>query len=92
MYRRRELVEELRRHLQSLTATLVDPDDDFFELGLVDSLRSLEIVVHVERAYDISVEVEDLDLDNFRTVNRIADFVLRKQAVRPHAGVEEVKQ
>ncbi|GAA2104658.1 phosphopantetheine-binding protein [Streptomyces albiaxialis] len=89
MSRRNELVEELRSHLRTLTGVLVDPDEDFFARGLVDSLRSLEIVVHVEREYGLSVEVDDLELDNFRTVDRIADFVLRKQAEHAPADVEE---
>lgn len=64
-----------------LTAALrrpVGPDDDYFALGLADSLFALELVTFVESRFDLTVEVEDLDLDSFRTANRIARFVQRK--------------
>ncbi|QDP83208.1 acyl carrier protein [Nocardia otitidiscaviarum] len=57
----------------------LSPDDDIFALGLVNSLRALEIVVHVEKTYGITVEVEDLELDNFRSAARAAAFVERKR-------------
>ncbi|WP_103349319.1 acyl carrier protein [Amycolatopsis sp. CA-128772] len=56
------------------------PDEDYFALGLVNSLLALELVAHVERRYGIDVDVADLDLDNFRTMNRVAGFVLRKRS------------
>ncbi|WP_280423671.1 acyl carrier protein [Nocardia carnea] len=74
------LEEQLRRYLSAMTGSEVRPEDDIFELGLVNSLRALEIVAHVEQTFGLTVEVEDLDLDNFRTAGRLARFVARKQA------------
>lgn len=56
----------------------IGADDDYFALGLVNSLLSLEIVAFVEGAFQVTVEVDDLDLDNFRTIGRIAAFVRGK--------------
>ncbi len=56
------------------------PDEDYFTLGLVNSLLALELVAHVERRFGIEVAVADLDLDNFRTMNRVTAFVLRKRS------------
>ena len=75
-----ELVEQVRSHFASLASTELSSDDDIFALGLVNSLRALEIVVHIEQTYGITVEVEDLDLDNFRTAARTAVFVERKRS------------
>lgn len=77
---RAELAEELRAYFGSIAAAELGSDDDIFELGLVNSLRALEIVVHVEQTYGISVEVEDLDLGNFRTAARAAAFIERKRS------------
>ncbi|WP_157124687.1 acyl carrier protein [Nocardia pseudovaccinii] len=78
--RHAELAEELRAYFGSIAAAELGSDDDIFALGLVNSLRALEIVVHVEQTYGISVEVEDLDLDNFRTAARAAAYVERKRS------------
>lgn len=73
------LIEQLRQYLSSITSTDLGPDDDYFTLGLVSSLRALEIVTYIEGTHGVVVEVEDLDLDNFRTVARVAEFIRRKR-------------
>ncbi|WP_245568543.1 acyl carrier protein [Nocardia concava] len=76
---RAELTKELLGYFGSMAEIELSPDDDIFALGLVNSLRALEIVVHVESTYGITVEVDDLELDNFRSAARAADFVTRKR-------------
>ena len=53
-------------------------DDNFFELGFVDSVFAMKLVCFVEEEFNISVSNEDLDLINFSTINRITQFVKRK--------------
>jgi methoxymalonate biosynthesis acyl carrier protein len=52
-------------------------DDDIFEAGLVNSLFAMQLVVFVEEEFAIEVSNEDLERDNFRTVNSIATLVER---------------
>lgn len=77
---RDEIVAQLCGYLGSITATEISPDDDYFALGLVNSLRALEIVAYVEQTFRVTVEVDDLDLNNFRTATRIAEFVRGKHS------------
>ncbi|MGW7574633.1 acyl carrier protein [Streptomyces sp. NPDC054765] len=58
----------------------IRPEDDYFALGLADSLFALELVTFVEERFRLTVEVEDLDLENFRTAVGVAGFVARKTA------------
>lgn len=55
-------------------------DEDIFSLGFVNSLFAIELVLFVEREYQITVENEDLDIDNFRTINALAGLIERKTA------------
>jgi methoxymalonate biosynthesis acyl carrier protein len=74
-----DVVADLRTFFAQVTAGKAPgADEDYFALGLVNSLLALELVSYVEHRYGIAVEVEDLDLDNFRTMNRIAAFVRKK--------------
>jgi acyl carrier protein len=78
---------EIRDFLSSaISERVLGDSEDFFALGYVNSLMALELVTYVERRFDVVVEVEDLDLDNFRTISRIADFVRRKQAAGVPSG------
>ena len=53
-------------------------DQDFFALGMVNSLFAMQLVMFVEKEFRIKVENEDLDLANFRTVDAITAFVHKK--------------
>ena len=56
----------------------LDDDANIFESGIVNSLFALELVTLTEQEFGITVEDEDLDLDNFQSVNALAAFVERK--------------
>ena len=53
-------------------------DVSFLEKGLIDSTGVLEIVAHLEQAYGVSVEDEELIPQNFDSVNNLAAYVSRK--------------
>lgn len=56
-------------------------DEDIFASGYVNSLFVMQLVLMIERDFGITVEDEDLDFANFRSVNALVDFVSRKRAV-----------
>ena len=53
-------------------------DEDVFALGFVNSLFAMQLVMFVEKEFHIQVENEDLEIDNFKSVNAIANLVERK--------------
>ena len=57
----------------------LQPDEDIFALGFVNSLLAMQLVAFVEKEFGIAVGDEDLDLDNFRSVNAIAGLIARKR-------------
>lgn len=75
---RQETIEEITRFLTDALRHPIGPDDDYFALGLVDSLFALELVTYVEERFSLTVDVEDLELDTFRTAHRLTEFVLGK--------------
>lgn len=50
-------------------------DADLFETGVLDSLAFVELLLRLEREFGISIALEDLELDQFRSIARIAKFV-----------------
>jgi acyl carrier protein len=66
---------------RGVQAGAIEDDVDIFASGYVNSLFALEIVMFVEGRFRIRVEDEDLELDNFRSINAVARFVAQKTAV-----------
>jgi acyl carrier protein len=56
----------------------LEDDVSFLEKGLIDSTGVLELVAFVEDKYGISVDDEELVPENFDSINRLSDFIIRK--------------
>jgi acyl carrier protein len=56
-------------------------DEDIFMSGYVNSLFVMQLIRMVEQDFDLTVDDEDLDFENFRTVEAIVAFIARKKAV-----------
>ncbi|WP_340158359.1 acyl carrier protein [uncultured Maribacter sp.] len=55
-----------------------EDDEDFFESGLVNSLFAMQLVLFIEKTFDIELVGEDLDIKNMNTINAIIELVNRK--------------
>jgi methoxymalonate biosynthesis acyl carrier protein len=75
--------ENLLAFLAQRTKRSWEPDADLFASGVVSSLFALELVVHVESAFGVTIDGPDLKLDNFRTVDAMTELVLRLQGAAP---------
>lgn len=51
------------------------PDTDLFATARLDSLGVVELVLELERRFGITIATDDLELDHFRSLNAIAEFV-----------------
>ncbi|MGV9249500.1 acyl carrier protein [Streptomyces sp. NPDC003710] len=66
--------------LENISESTVGDDEDIFERGLVRSMFVMQLVLFVEQEFGVSITGEDLQFDNFRTVDRIDELVSRKLA------------
>ncbi|HEU0299452.1 MAG TPA: phosphopantetheine-binding protein [Longimicrobium sp.] len=53
--------------------------EDIFATGFVNSMFAMQLVQFVETTFGITVESDDLEIDNFRSIDAIAALVERKQ-------------
>ena len=84
---RTEIRQALRDFIQrSVRVPALGDDDDLFESGVVNSLFAVQLMTFVEKTFAIEVAEEDLEIDNFRSLNATAGFVLRKNGVHAAAA------
>ncbi|HEX9734057.1 MAG TPA: phosphopantetheine-binding protein [Thermoanaerobaculia bacterium] len=55
-------------------------EEDIFALGFVNSLLAMQLVNFVEKEFRITIDDDDLDLDNFRSIAKIDGLIERKTA------------
>ncbi len=63
---------------QFISAEDVGPDDDLFASGMLNSLFAMQMVLYVEKEFGVKVANEDLDLENFKSLNAMTAFIDRK--------------
>lgn len=56
-------------------------DEDIFKLGFVNSLFAMQLVTFVEREFAITVDNDDLEISNFRTINALNHLIERKKGL-----------
>ena len=54
--------------------------DNLFAGGVLDSMMAVELVTFLEKAFSITVDDEDLELANFRSVEGMVLLVERKRS------------
>lgn len=69
--------KDILAFLTAQTKRSWEPDVDLFAAGGLSSLFAMQLVVHLETAYGISIRGADLRLDNFRTVTNMVALVRR---------------
>lgn len=73
---------EIREWLkQNVTgSTELSDDYELIDNGVLTSLQTVELVMFMEQEFDVTVEDDELNEENFATVSSIAELVASKSA------------
>ena len=79
----RGIKDIVKRFISSSTSIAnLDDDDNLFESGIVNSLFAVQLMTFVEKTFAIEVGMDDLDIENFKSLNATTAFVLQKNGRR----------
>lgn len=65
----------IRDELSEVDADPIDPDENLFTSGLVDSVGVVRLIAHLKAQLGVKVPPPDLIPDNFRTVRVMAAYL-----------------
>jgi len=63
-------------------------DTDLFEAGVLDSLAFVQLLLQLEEKFGLVTSVADLEVENFKSIARIAEFVAERTAPGGRRGAE----
>jgi len=66
---------KIRQFISNSLSYDLHDDEDLLALGFVKSLFILQLVLFIEREFDLKIENVHRNIDSFRTVNSIAELV-----------------
>ena len=59
-----------------LLGEVPSPDADLFDAGILDSQRFVELILHLEQSFQIRIDIQDFELENFRCIDKIAALIV----------------
>ncbi|MBY8885302.1 acyl carrier protein [Streptomyces sp. PTM05] len=57
----------------------IDRTQDIFSLGFINSLFAMELVMFIEKTFGLTVPNDELNINNFRTVDAMTALVDRQR-------------
>lgn len=81
-----DLTQRIAEIFDRLNIEVPSSDTDLFESGLLDSLAFVELLVEIEEQMGVMVSLEQLEPEHFRSLERIASFVLANRRFSKVAG------
>lgn len=64
--------------VQHLHVQPPSPNKDLIESGMIDSLTFVELIAGLEQEFSIRIPLADLDLNHFRSIDQIDQFIQLK--------------
>lgn len=55
------------------------PDADLLDSGILDSFQFVELLYQLETQFAVQIQIDDVDLEDLRSLERIAGLIIRKQ-------------
>lgn len=78
-----QLISEIRGiFADSLAIEVESPLVDLLDTGLVDSVTLVELLLELEKRLGVTLPLEELEMEDFRSVARIADLIGRTPSTR----------
>ena len=82
-----QVKEAIRAFIQaSINLDGFGNNENLFETGIVNSLFAVQLMTFIERTFKIEVGADDLDIENFKSIDATAAFVARKRETAPADG------
>ena len=73
-----KLIAEITRILYTVLVVEADADCDLLESGALDSVGVVRLLLEIERSFGVRLPVDELAVDDIRTVRGIAASITRR--------------
>lgn len=66
------------------------PQADLLDEGILDSFQFVELLVQIEKRFDLRIDISGADLEDLRTLQRLAGFIARTSEARARPAASDL--
>ena len=67
---------------EKLSVEVASVDTDLVKTGILDSLALVELLAYVEKEFEAEISLDDVGIEDFHSIARIAEYVYAHSPVR----------
>lgn len=67
--------EKIIEIIEDITGEVVEEDTDLIEEGILDSFDIVSLLLELEEAFDVKIDVAELLPENFKSLNTIENLI-----------------
>ena len=67
---------------EKLSVEISSVDTDLIQTGILDSLALVELLVYIEKEFGTEISLDDLEIEDFCSIAKIAEYVDAHSPVR----------
>lgn len=67
--------EKIIEIIEDITGEVVEEDTDLIEEGILDSFDIVSLLLELEEAFDVKIDVAEILPENFKSVNTIENLI-----------------
>jgi acyl carrier protein len=75
---------------EKLKVVVPSRDTDLLAEGILDSILFVDLLLTLEQDFGITILIDELDLEHFQSIRRIADFIAGQTAIVAGAAARQV--
>jgi acyl carrier protein len=73
---------------EKLLVEVESDDTDLLKTGLIDSLALIQLLLHLEERFGVKLALDELEIEDLRSVGSIARLLARQDAPQAAAAVK----
>jgi acyl carrier protein len=66
--------------MHELDSSKLPDDEPLIEGGIIDSMNLIKLVVYIKECFGIEIGENELDIENFQTLNALTAFIMKKRS------------
>jgi acyl carrier protein len=86
---RSNLIREIQALLEETLSVQVEAETNLFETGVLDSVTLVQVILQLEERFRFHVPMEDIEVDFFASVTKIAELVAKRSRNSSQFGSAE---